>query len=61
MTTPRFVLGDTRIGACLLWYEVVDDGRNGIMAMITRAKSLFLMMGSKWCTNMSVECWHGWQ
>ena len=60
MTTPSIVVY-AKIGACLLYSEVVDDGRNEIMAMTTRVKSSFLMMGTKRCSNVSMKCWHGWQ
>jgi hypothetical protein len=36
---PSFVVY-VKIGACLLYSKVVDDGRNEIMAMTTRVKSV---------------------
>jgi hypothetical protein len=57
---PSFVVY-AKIGVCLLYSEVVDDGRNEIIATTTRVKSSFLMMGTKWCTIVSVKSWHGLQ
>jgi hypothetical protein len=57
----RSFVVNAKIGACLFYSEVVDDGWNEIMAMRTRVKSSFLTMGTKLCTNVSMKCWHGWQ
>jgi hypothetical protein len=56
----RFVVHAT-LGTCLPSFKVDDNAWNEIMAMAIRMHSSFLMIGTKRCTNVPVENWHGWR